>query len=117
MLLNYILEWLSWILLFFSWAVLIKVALKKSNKRMKDDHVKLQRKLYWSAMSIGILCFVLSILFIADPIVSFVVGMDYVSPENGPVVFLLISASFFLLLPFLIVPVIIRILFKKKSMN
>ena len=115
MLVNYLLEWLSWILLFFSWAVLIKVALKKNNRRLTAVDEKRIRKLYWMAMMIGIGCFVAAVLLIADPVTSFLVGMDYVMPENGPMIFLLICATFFLFLPFLIVPVIVRTMLKKNQ--
>jgi hypothetical protein len=111
MLLNYLLEWLSWLLLFFSWAMLIRVALKRTGAA-KDAGI-LQRKIYWTSMTTGILFFTFSVLFIADPITSFIVGMDYATPEQGPALFLILSAMLFLVLPFLTVPLIIRIFFKK----
>lgn len=63
-------------------------------------------------MMAGVIIFVLSLLFIADPITAFLVGMDILAPEQGPVIFLIQAGILLLTWPFIITPVVVR-LFRK----
>lgn len=110
--LKLILEWFTWVMTFLTWAILVRVALKRELTR-KNHVFGNERKVWWFAMGGGILVFVFCVLFIADPVTSFFVGMDYVQPVNGPYIFLITSTILFLVIPFITTPLICRI-FRKK---
>lgn len=108
-----LLEWVTWVMTFLTWAILVRVALKKEMKKYSTGFTN-ERKVWWFSMGGGILVFVLSVLFISDPVTSFFVGMDYVKPVNGPYIFLVVSILLFLCIPFLTTPLVCR-MFRKKD--
>jgi hypothetical protein len=111
--LNLILEWASWVLLFFSWAILVKTAMRRFRKKHPGISLK-ERPAYYTAMSVGILCFVLLLLFVVDPLISGLVGEEVVVPDDGPIVFWSLAILLFLTLPFLLTGFIYR-LFRVKQ--
>jgi len=103
-----VLEWLSWVLFFFSWAIIVKVALRR--KRMKKPYQKIKdRKAYYFTMIFGFLVFLFILLFGVDPFISFLVNNDVIIADQGPIVFWLMAGVLFFSIPFLIVPLSRRI--------
>lgn len=107
------LEWITWIMTFLTWAILVRVALKRQIKTNGSSFTS-ERKVWWWSVGGGILVFVLCVLFISDPVTAFFVGMDYITPANGPYLFLIVSLIMFLALPFITTPLVCRI-FRKKN--
>lgn len=111
-----LLEWITWVMTFLTWAILVRVALKREINNNRNGFTN-ERKVWWFSMGGGILVFVLSVLFISDPVTSFFVGMDYVKPENGPYIFLIVSILLFLSIPFITTPLICKLFKKKNQIN
>ncbi|MFN8153054.1 MAG: hypothetical protein U0Y08_02045 [Bacteroidia bacterium] len=107
------LEWVTWVMTFLTWAILVRVALKRQVKNHQYSFSN-ERKVWWWAMGGGILIFILCVLFVSDPVTAFFVGMDYVAPANGPYLFLIVSLIIFLTLPFLTTAIVCRV-FRKKE--
>jgi hypothetical protein len=113
--LNILLEWLSWVLLFFAWAILTRVAMRRYRKKF---HVRFihERRTYYLSMSIGIIVFILVILFILDPIIGYYVSENRIAPDNSPIYFITIAILLFFTLPFLLTKMICR-LSKKETVG
>lgn len=105
---NLLIEWLSWVLLFFAWAILVKVAMRIFKKKNSTVSFR-ERKAYYTAMAAGLLLFVLFLLLIVDPFISNLVAGDLLSPENGPLVFWTMGILSFFLFPFLFTGLICRL--------
>ncbi len=96
--LQLLLEWLSWILLFFTWAILTGIYMRRYRLKYKIELLHARRAYYFS-MSVGILLFLICLLFIADPLVGYFVSGNIIEPENGPVLFLALAFLFFISVP------------------
>ena len=96
-----VLEWLTWVLFFFAWAILVKTALRRLKKKNPTQEIK-DRKAYYFAMIFGILMLIFILLFGVDPFISFLVNEEMLEAENGPYVFWGLAALLFFLIPFLV---------------
>jgi hypothetical protein len=95
-----LLEWLTWVLFFFAWAILVKTALRRLKNKNPNQEIK-DRKVYYFAMIFGILLFIFLLLYAVDPFISFLVNEEILIPENGPFVFWGLATFLFFLLPFI----------------
>lgn len=98
------LEWLSWVLFFFAWAILVKTALRRLRTKNPTQTIK-DRKAYYFAMITGILVFILLLLFGVDPLISLLVNEELIVPENGPYVFWSLAVLLFFTIPFIMAKV------------
>lgn len=105
--LNLLLEWASWVLLFFSWAILVKTAMRRFRKKHPEVLLN-ERPAYYTAMSAGIIAFVLLLLFVVDPLISGLVGEEVIVPDEGPIVFWSLAIVLFLTFPFLLTGIVCR---------
>jgi len=100
-----LLEWLSWVLLFFAWAILTKVAFRMNRKRLKVKFIH-ERRIYYLSMSIGMIVFILIVLFVLDPIIGYYVSENSIAMENSPMYFLATAMLLFFTLPFIVTKII-----------
>lgn len=114
--LNLLLEWASWVLLFFSWAILVKTAMRRFRKKHPEILLR-ERPAYYTAMSVGIIAFVLLLLFVVDPFISGLVGEEVIVPDDGPIVFWSLAIVLFLSLPFLITGIVCRFFGVKENQS
>jgi hypothetical protein len=96
-----VIEWLTWVLFFFAWAILVKTALRRLKKKNPNQEIK-DRKAYYFAMIFGILLLIFVLLYGVDPFISFLVNEELLIAENGPYVFWGLAAIFFFTIPFLV---------------
>ncbi|MBL0097308.1 MAG: hypothetical protein IPP46_13105 [Bacteroidetes bacterium] len=113
--LNILLEWLSWVLLFFAWAILTRVAMRRYRKKNQVRFIH-ERRTYYLSMSIGIIVFIMVVLFVLDPIIGYYVSENNIAMENSPIYFLALAILLFFTLPFLITNIICR-LSKKETVD
>lgn len=96
-----LLEWLTWVLFFFAWAILVKTALRRLKKKNPNQEIK-DRKAYYFVMIFGILLLIFILLFGVDPFISFLVNEEVIEAENGPYVFWGLAALLFFVIPFVV---------------
>lgn len=96
-----VLEWLTWVLFFFAWAILVKTALRRLKKKNPNQEIK-DRKAYYFAMIFGILLLIFILLYGVDPFISFLVNEEIIIAENGPYVFWGLAAILFFIIPFFV---------------
>ncbi|MBK7683769.1 MAG: hypothetical protein IPJ26_15445 [Bacteroidetes bacterium] len=96
-----VLEWLTWVLFFFAWAILVKTALRRLKKKNPTQEIK-DRKAYYFAMIFGILMLIFILLFGVDPFISFLVNEEMLEAENGPYVFWGLATLLFFVIPFVV---------------
>lgn len=96
-----VLEWLTWVLFFFAWAILVKTALRRLKKKNPNQEIK-DRKAYYFTMIFGILIFIFILLYGVDPFIHFLVNEEAIEAENGPVVFWTLATFLFFLIPFVV---------------
>ena len=96
-----LLEWLTWVLFFFAWAILVKTALRRFKKKNPNQEIK-DRKAYYFAMIFGILLLIFILLFCVDPFISFLVNEEVIEAENGPYVFWGLATLLFFVIPFIV---------------
>ncbi|MBK9399450.1 MAG: hypothetical protein IPN36_00930 [Bacteroidetes bacterium] len=113
--LNILLEWLSWVLLFFAWAILTRVAMRRYRKKNQVRFIH-ERRTYYLSMSIGNIVFIMVVLFVLDPIIGYYVSENNIAMENSPIYFLALAILLFFTLPFLITNIICR-LSKKETVD
>ncbi len=75
-----------------------------------------ERRTYYLSMSIGIIVFIMVVLFVLDPIIGYYVSENNIAMENSPIYFLALAILLFFTLPFLITNIICR-LSKKETVD
>ena len=96
-----LLEWLTWVLFFFAWAILVKTALRRLKKKNQNQEIK-DRKAYYFAMIFGILLLFFILIFGVDPFISLLVNEEVIEAENGPYVFWGLATLLFFVIPFVV---------------
>ena len=96
-----VIEWLTWVLFFFAWAILVKTALRRLKKKNPNQEIK-DRKAYYFAMIFGILLLIFVLLYGVDPFISFLVNEELLIAEKGPYVFWGLATILFFTIPFLV---------------
>ena len=96
-----VLEWLTWVLFFFAWAILVKTALRRLKKKNPTQEIK-DRKAYYFAMIFGILMLIFILLFGVDLGGRRIINKKMLEAENGPYVFWGLAALLFFLIPFIV---------------
>lgn len=96
-----VIEWLTWVLFFFAWAILVKTALRRLKKKNPNQEIN-DRKAYYFAMIFGILLLIFILLYGVDPFISFLVIEEIIIPDNGPYVFWGLATLLFFLIPFVV---------------
>lgn len=96
-----LLEWLTWVLFFFAWAILVKTALRRLKKKNPTQEIK-DSKAYYFAMIFGILLLIFVLLYGVDPFISFLVNEEILIADNGPYVFWGLATVFFFTIPFIV---------------
>ncbi|MBL7924121.1 MAG: hypothetical protein JNL88_07980 [Bacteroidia bacterium] len=108
-----LLEWLSWVLFFFAWAILSRVAFRRLRRIYPGQLVK-ERRAYYLSMALGFLVYLKILLFLVDPFISALVAAAILSPDHGPSLFWIMAILFYFLIPFVSASVFFRIYREKQ---
>lgn len=109
-----LLEWLSWVLFFFAWAILSKVAFRRLRRLYPGQLVK-ERRAYYLSMALGFLVYLMILLFLVDPLINALVAAACIAPDQGPAFFWIMALLFYFLIPFVSASVFFRIFRKKQA--